>query len=280
MCPPRYFEVTYRINPWMDPAQTVVDRTRAFAQWSALREALARSARIIEIAPLPGLPDMVFTANAGLVLRGQAVVSRFLHAERRGEEAPFRTFFEAHGFAVEVLPDEMFFEGAGDALFDRRSSILWAGSGWRSLPQGHEWLSRKLGCEVVSLELVDPRFYHLDTCFCPLADGALLYYPGAFSPASQASVEAHVAPRDRIAVSLEDALRFTCNAVNLGSRIALHAISLPLRQTLESRGFEVMETPLDEFLKAGGSAKCLTLRLDETLAPGFETNGADSRSPC
>ncbi|EQD43966.1 Amidinotransferase, partial [mine drainage metagenome] len=224
MCPSRHFEVIYRINPWMDPGQTVVDRTRAFAQWSALREILAGSARIIEIEPLPGLPDMVFTANAGLVLHNLAIVSRFLHAERRSEEAPFRAFFEAHHFTVETLPEAMFFEGAGDALFDRREPILWAGSGWRSLPQGHEWLSRILGCEVVSLELVEPRFYHLDTCFCPLADGALLYYPGAFSPASQAAIEARIAPRDRIAVGLDDALHFTCNAVNLGSRIVLHAI--------------------------------------------------------
>jgi N-dimethylarginine dimethylaminohydrolase len=280
MCPPRHFEVTYRINPWMDPGQSVVDRSRALAQWGALREMLSRSARIIEIAPLPGLPDMVFTANAGLVLGSQAIVSRFLHPERRGEETPFRSFFEAHGFTVDVLPEQMFFEGAGDALFDRRAPILWAGAGWRSLPQGHEWLSQKLRCEVVSLELVDPRFYHLDTCFCPLTDGSLLYYPGAFTPASLTRIEARIPPPDRIAVNLDDALHFTCNAVNVGSQITLNVISSPLRKTLERRGFEVTETPLDEFLKAGGSAKCLTLRLDEQLAQGPGALHAPEGSPC
>ena len=278
MCPPWHFEVTYRINPWMDPGQRTVDRDRAKAQWTQLRAILAQSSEIVEIDPLPGLPDMVFTANAGLVLGGQVVLSRFRHVERRGEEAPFRAFFRSRGATIEALPDEMFFEGAGDALFDRRLPILWAGSGLRSLLQGHEWLSLKLGCAVVSLELVDPRFYHLDTCFCPLADGSLLYYPAAFSPASQEAIETHVLPRERIAVTLEDALQFACNAVNQGTRITLHALSSPLRKALESRGFEVVETPLDEFLKAGGSAKCLTLRLDEALAPGSPGDRTGSRS--
>lgn len=266
MCPPRHFEVTYRINPWMDPGQSVVDPSRAQTQWQTLRGILARLARIVEVNPLPGLPDMVFTANAGLVLGRKAVVSRFRYPERRGEEEPFRAFFASREFTVETLPGTMYFEGAGDALFDRRLPILWAGSGLRSRAEGHAWLSRQLACEVVSLELVDPRFYHLDTCFCPLSDGALLYYPEAFSPASQAEIAARIPAEDRIVVELEDALRFSCNAVNLGSHVVLHAVSAALRVRLEARGFKVTEAPLDEFLKAGGSAKCLTLRLDEALA--------------
>ncbi len=266
MCPPRHFEVSYRINPWMEPGHVVVDRDRAQAQWHALRELLAQWAEVVELEPAPGFPDMVFTANAGLVLGRRVVVSRFYHEERKGESPYFLRFFESRGFEIEPLPESIFFEGAGDALFDRGKPRLWAGSGWRTDRRGHAWLSRILGCEVLGLELVDPRFYHLDTCFCPLNDGSLLYYPAAFSEDSQRLIAAHVPAEQRVAVEAQDALSFSCNAVNIDRVVVLHAASAALRKTLEQRGFSIRVTPLDEFLKAGGSAKCLTLKLHEELA--------------
>ena len=266
MCPPRHFEVSYRINPWMNPDHGVVDRARALAQWQALRDLLARWTEIVELEPAPGFPDMVFTANAGLVLGRKAVVSRFYHEERKGESPFFQQFFESRDFEIQPLPDSIYFEGAGDALFDRGAPLLWAGSGWRTDRRGHAWLGRTLGCEVLGLELVDPRFYHLDTCFCPLNDGSLLYYPAAFSENSQRLIAERVSIGRRMVVDTNDALAFSCNAVNIDRAVVLHDASPGLREALERRGFSVHVCPLDEFLKAGGSAKCLTLKLDEELA--------------
>jgi N-dimethylarginine dimethylaminohydrolase len=253
----------------MDPGHGVVDRDRALAQWQALRDLLAQWSPIVELEPVPGFPDMVFTANAGLVLGRKAVVSRFYHEERKGESPYFQHFFESRHFEIHPLPDAIYFEGAGDALFDRGAPRLWAGSGWRTDRSGHGWLARTLGCEVVGLELVDPRFYHLDTCFCPLSDGSLLYYPAAFSENSQSLIAERIPATRRVAVETQDALAFSCNAVNIDRAVVLHAASPALREALEHRGFSVQVSPLDEFLKAGGSAKCLTLKLEEELAsPG------------
>ena len=230
------------------------------------------------VAPQPGLPDMVFTANAGLVLRKEVVLARFFHPERRGEEANFRDWFSAHGFRVHELPRELPFEGAGDALWDASRNVVWAAYGMRTELESHPQLARFLQVEVVSLRLIDQRFYHLDTCFCPLESGALLYYPAAFDVHSNRVIEAHVPADRRIAVSETDAIQFACNAVNLGRKIFLNRASAELKQNLRATGgAEAVEIPLGEFLKAGGSAKCLTLRLDEGAAPAGAHSTVENR---
>jgi len=264
MCPPTHFAVDYVINPWMDGHVDGVDPARATAQWRALREAVARHADVALVEPAPGLPDMPFTANAGLVRGNVFVPSRFRHAQRRGEEALFAAWFRAHGFEVRELPPGLDFEGAGDALFDRGAARLWVGHGHRSDAGAAGALAGLLGIEAIALHLVDPRFYHLDTCFCPLADGWLLYYPPAFDAEAQAAIAAKVPAARRIAVDEADALAFACNAVGLGRQVLLNAAGDALLAKLREAGFAAVQTPLDEFLKAGGSAKCLTLRLDES----------------
>lgn len=262
MCPPTHFSVDYDINPWMTGNRDQADRGRAQRQWENLHALVADAADVELIPHVPGLPDMVFTANAGLVYRDLAVPSRFRHAERAGEEPHFTQWFAGARFAVDLL-DGIEFEGAGDALLDRAAPRLWFGYGHRSDARAAAALQERLGLEVVPLRLVDPRFYHLDTCLCPLSGGELLYFPAAFDETAQAAIAARVPEDQRIAVSEEDALAFACNAVNLDNVVILNRASAALRQALAAHGYRVRETPLDEFLKAGGSAKCLTLRLDE-----------------
>ncbi|MCD9028619.1 nitrate reductase [Luteimonas sp. BDR2-5] len=263
MCPPTHFAVDYVINPWMHGNQGSADPERARRQWQALVDVIATRATVECIEAGPGLPDMPFTANAGLVLGTTFVPSRFRHAERRGEEARFIDWFERRGFRVRTLPDTLAFEGAGDALLDRGQALLWLGHGHRSDAAAAPEIERMLGIETVPLQLVDPRFYHLDTCFCPLSGGGLMYCPDAFDAASRATIEARVPADLRLPMDDADALAFSCNAVDLGDLLVLHRASDGLRRRLGDAGHAVHEVPLDEFLKAGGSAKCLTLRLDE-----------------
>jgi len=260
MCPPDFFGVSYVINPWMEGQQGHTEAAVARAQWKALLGEVARRANVSLIAPQPGLPDLVFTANAGLVLDGRVLLSRFRRAQRRGEEALFRAWFQKAGYPVFPTPAGLAFEGAGDALVDEEGKI-WLGHGFRSDEAMAPALARMFSRETIPLRLVDPRFYHLDTCFCPLPGGDLLYYPDAFDPDSRAIIEARVAPEQRIAAEEADALKFCCNAVALGKTLLLNDASPPLRESLRARGLALVALPLTQFIKAGGAAKCLTLRI-------------------
>jgi len=270
MCSPDHYEVDYVINPWMEGNIHKSSRDRAVEQWQGLYHLIQKRAIVDLVTPAVGWPDMVFTANAGLVLGDRVVLSRFLHRERQGEEPYFKTWFASNGFKVYELPKELPFEGAGDALFDREGRWLWAGYGFRSELDAHAYLSDWLDIEVLSLRLVDERFYHLDTCFCPLTSGYLLYYPPAFDAYSNRLIELRVPVEKRISVAEADADVFACNSVNLGSIIIMNRASTNLTQQLNELGFEVWETPLTEFLKAGGAAKCLTLRVTEPVPTGRE----------
>lgn len=261
MCSPRLYSVNYVINPWMSGNIGAASQARAMEQWQRLYNTLSDLTEVHLVEPVSGSPDMVFTANAGLARSGIVALSSFLCPERQGEEPHFRRWFQDAGYKVVDLPRETPFEGEGDALFSTDGSHLWVGYGTRTAAASHAALRALWNTEVVSLHLVDPRFYHLDTCFAPLADGSLLYFPPAFSPESLRAIESFYAPEQRIAVSEADALCFACNAVNLEQHIVLNHISPALEHTLRDRGFEVTQLPLDEFLKAGGAAKCLVMKL-------------------
>ncbi|MFZ4665358.1 MAG: TIGR00300 family protein [Prochlorotrichaceae cyanobacterium] len=265
MCAPDYYDVDYVINPWMEGNVHRSSREMAAEQWHKLHHIIKDHVAVDLVPPEKGWPDMVFTANAGLVLGKTVVLSRFFHKERQGEEPYFKAWFESQGFTVKELPPELPFEGAGDALLDREGRWLWAGYGFRSELDSHPYIAEWLDIEVLSLRLVDQRFYHLDTCFCPLTDGYLLYYPPAFDAYSNRIIEMRVAPDKRITVSDGDADHFACNAVNLDRTVIMNWVSNELKQELASKGFRVIETPLTEFLKAGGAAKCLTLRITEPV---------------
>jgi len=265
MCPPDHYGIEYEINPWMNRSLGAV-RTLAFSQWKALHAALASLGATIELLePQPGLPDLVFTANAGLMFRELFLSSRFKHEVRAKESPVFDAWFAAHEFEVEHMPPDHFHEGAGDALFC--GDVLFAGYRQRSDAASHQWVAQRLGVRCLPLELVNPRFYHLDTCFCPIAPGRAIYFPGAFDDYGKRVLAAHVP--ELIPVVEPEAHRFGCNAVVVGKSIVHNSGCPNLAESLSKAGFTSIEVELDEFLKAGGSAKCLTLRLDGEDAAGW-----------
>lgn len=264
MCPPTYYEVRYAINPWMEKSGSgSVDQGRAQLQWQSL-VAKVRECRPVSVMDAePAAPDMCFTANAGLVRGSNFVRSNFLHDERRVEERPFARWFSERGFTCHVLPRDVCFEGAGDALFDVDAERLWMGHGMRTDLAAAALVQDLLGVIVTPLRLVDPRFYHLDTCFCPLANGSLVYYPPAFDAASIELIEAAFDAPSRIMIDEQDALHFACNMIDLGQEVLVTNASEALQRSLATHGVRVTVLELDEFIKAGGGAKCMALPIDD-----------------
>lgn len=270
MCPPDYYGIEYEINPWMD-LQVRSDPEESRRQWSALHAVLLDLGVKVELMkPSKGLPDLVFTANAGLVFGRRFLSARFRHGARQGETPHFDAWFAAHGFEVETLPPGLFFEGAGDALFC--GEALFAGYRFRSDARGHQWIGEHLGVEALPLELVDPRFYHLDTCFCPVSPETAIYYPGAFDDYGRAVLAERVPAL--IEVAADEATSFCCNAVVVGRTVVLNEGAPKLARELIRRGLTVRSVRLTEFIKAGGSAKCLTLRLDGEEAASWKARMA------
>jgi N-dimethylarginine dimethylaminohydrolase len=259
MCAPKFFDVCYVINPWMEGNLGKVDKALAQQQWQNLYDFVAGRASVSLIAPVAGLPDMVFTANAGLVHNNDVIVSSFLHAERQPEAKHFERFFSSQGYSVKHLGEGTIFEGAGDALFDTQGR-LWVGSGIRSDAHALDEIKAVLEVEAIGLELVNPHWYHLDTCFCPLPQGQALAYAKAFSRKSVAALN-DAFGENIIWVSDEDAKNFACNAVAIDQAIIIHKASGELKDALVQHGLEVIETDVSEFLKSGGSCKCLTLQI-------------------
>ncbi len=261
VCPPDHFRIDYAINPWMSQS-SVVDLAEARRQWDGLMELLEieLGVQLERMVPVPGLPDLVFTANAGVVVGDHAVPSRFRHPERQREEAFFEAWFERNGYEVRPLEEGLYFEGAGDVL---GVPDLWLGAyRQRSDIRAYTELSALFEREIIPVELVDDRFYHLDTCFCPLSGGEVLYHPAAFDSYALAVITQRLDEHRRLAVPERDAHRFACNAVCVGEHVVLPAGCDETAALLGERGYRPHPVLLDEFLKAGGTAKCLTLALD------------------
>ena len=259
LCPPEHYGIEYEINPWMDRARKA-DPALAGTQWQGLHDALRSLGCQIElIAPQPRLPDMVFTANAGLLAGKTFIRSNFRFKERRGEEAHFEKWFAGRDYKIARLPEGLFFEGEGDALFS--GDVLFCGYRFRSDIRSHQLIGEILKCLVISVELVEDRFYHLDTCFCPLPDGGAIWFPGAFDEYGRRAIRHHIP--SLIDVAPEEAARFACNAVVLGKDIVLPDASPKLCAALTERGYHPHPLPMTEFLKAGGACKCLVLFLPQ-----------------
>jgi len=268
MCPPDYYGVEYEINPWMKRDQPP-DHALAVRQWNDLRQVLSDAgAKILLQKPVRGLPDLVFTANAAMIHRREAMLARFRFPERQGEEQHDAQWLLASGFHVHRLPSDVYFEGAGDALFC--GDTLFAGYRIRSDVRGLQQIGELFRCRVIALELVDPYYYHLDTCFCPLAAGMAVYHPEAFDQYGR-DVLKELVP-ELIPIAEVEARRFACNAVVVGRTVVTNTGCPSLHRELAERGFTPRETSLDEFTKAGGSAKCLTLRLDGEEAANWRSN--------
>jgi N-dimethylarginine dimethylaminohydrolase len=256
MCPPEHFAVTYAINPWMEPGKPT-DAARAMRQWAALRQVyldLGHGVRTIE--PVPGLPDMVFAANGATVAGGKVLGSRFRYPQRAREADAYLAWFRASGYA-EVRAPGCVHEGEGDILF--AGGTLLAGHGFRSDQGVAAELSDLFGLPVVSLRLVDPRFYHLDTALCVLDRDTAMYYPAAFDDTGRAAIAAQFS--ELIEAKDEDAEVLGLNAVSDGRHVVLPAQAAGLAAQLRQRGFEPVGVDVSELLKAGGGPKCCTLEL-------------------
>jgi N-dimethylarginine dimethylaminohydrolase len=285
MCRPEHFGVDYAINPWMNPkswaheSKTLVDASRR--EWVALYRVLAGFGAAIELVPpVPRLPDLVFTANAAVVLDRKALLARFRYPERRGEEEHYETAFralQARGLVdtVAKLPGDLVLEGAGDCVWDRARNLFWTGYGPRSDCAAADLIKDMFEVDAVPLELPDPRFYHLDTALCPLSRGEVMFVPAAFTPEAMSAICERVSPMHRIAVAIDDACRLAANAICVGDAIVMSGCSEHLRYQLAERGYRVVATPLPSFLRSGGAAFCLTLRLDRRSNAGaVEDNAA------
>jgi N-dimethylarginine dimethylaminohydrolase len=276
MCRPEHFAVSYAINPWMDPSSWARDRrahAAAARQWEALHDKLIEHGAAVEfVPPAAGLPDLVFTANGAVVLDREVLLARFRHPERQREEAHFEKAFralQAHGLVdgIRKLPDNLVLEGAGDCVWDGKRKLFWMGYGPRSDFEARHAVADLFGQDVLALELADPRFYHMDTALAPLPHGEVMYLPGAFTAAGSAAIRDRVASHDRIAIAFEDARRFAANTVCLGDTLTMSGCGARLRAELNERGYQVVTTPLTSFLRSGGAAFCLTLRLDRESLP-------------
>ena len=263
MCAPQWYDIDYVINPWMAGNVHRPSRDLAFAQWKRLNLELQEIADVRLIPAVPGSPDMVFVGHTAAVQHGIAAVSSFAHPQRQPEEKPIRRWLQDHGFILWDTPRETAFEGEGDALFDAEGRHLWVAHGVRTCLNCHRHIADAWKVDVTSLHLVDPRFYHLDTCFAPLAGGFAMYFPGAFDAASLAAIEAAYPASKRIPVSEQEAVAFACNVINVGERILMHKVASDLCHRLTECGFDVLQLDLSEFLKGGGSAKSLVLRLSD-----------------
>ncbi|WP_369405969.1 dimethylargininase [Streptacidiphilus carbonis] len=256
MCPPEYFAVDYAINPWMDPSRPT-DATAALSQWQELCRVLRALGHVVDLVePVPGLPDMVFAANAATVVEGRVLVAAFRHRQRAPESAVFQAWFDAVGFD-QVRRAARINEGEGDHLLV--GDIILAGSGFRTETESQPETADYLRRQVVNLTLIDPRFYHLDTALTVLGPDQVMYYPDAFSPRSRATLE-HLFPQALLADE-QDAVAFGMNAISDGYHVVLPTAAAGLAVRLKERGYEPVSVNVDELMKAGGGPKCCTLNL-------------------
>lgn len=266
MCRPDHFTVSYEINPWMD-ASLPTDRDLAVTQWQALHDLYVSLGHTVElIDPVPDLPDMVFAANGATVLDGVVLSAHFHHEERRGEGPAYLRWFAERGYEAHTATEVN--EGQGDVLLV--GGLLLAGTGFRTTLAAHAELQEMLGRPVISLSLVDPHFYHLDTALTVLDSSEeraeIAYYPAAFSPGSQ-RVLRRLFP-DALTVASEDAAALGLNAVSDGRHVVVSPQAVTYQEQLRERGFEPIPVDTSELLKGGGGAKCCTLELCTTSTPG------------
>ena len=256
LCEPKFFDVEYSINPWM--AGEKVDKTKALDQWSNLKDKIiSLGAEVKQIDPIKNLPDMIFTANCGIVHNQQFVLSRMRHQERQPESTHFRKWFKNNEYTVVDLMPGVYFEGRGDVIVYK--DYLIAGHGFRSTKTALEIVSNVLNLELFDLALADPRFYHLDTCFCIVSETQAIYYPGAFKPGEIEKLSGVI---DLIPIDDSDARLFACNSMLVGGELLVPDNDLVVNSALrEKYGITCTQVIVSEFLKSGGSIQCLCLRI-------------------
>lgn len=255
MCNPEYFTVSYEINPWMN-VRNQVNNFLAIQQWENLVSKIeSLGAEVYTMSGHPELPDIVFTANAGTIIDNQVLVSKFKYKERQPESVIYKTWFEKNGYSV--LETDLDFEGAGDALFCNNTCYF--GYGFRSNKDSYFQNSEFFGKSVKFLRLINPYFYHLDTCFCPLSKNDALIFPGAFSEEDFQLLEPDL---NLLTVPEDEAVKFACNSICIDKTVIIASGCDKTAEILTNAGYKVVTVKLDQFSLSGGNGKCLTLRLD------------------
>jgi N-dimethylarginine dimethylaminohydrolase len=256
LCPPDYFKIDYSINPWM--TGELIDIKIAKTQWLNLVKAIQESGGVVKtIAPIQGLPDMVFTANAGIVKEDTFIVSSMKHDQRKPESMHFQNWFQKNSYDIVCTIPGVSFEGCGDSLIHFNTLI--GGYGYRSDLLALEITAGALGLDLVYLKLAYPRYYHLDTCFCKVSDTHAIYYPGAFKPGEVEKLKNII---ELIPISECDARLFMCNSMLVNETLLIPSRESNIEKTLQSNlGIKTRVVNVSEFLKSGGSIQCLSLRL-------------------
>lgn len=258
MCRPDYFRIAYEINPWMN-VHNPSDAALAHQQWNRLNEAITGAgAGISLIKPVAGLPDMVFTANAGLVKDDKVILSNFRHRERQGEEIYYEKWFTEKGYHCHSISSGSAFEGAGDAIFYKDMMLL--AHGFRTDTSAFRYVGDIMEMGYMAIELVNPHFYHLDTCLQYFEEiDLIIYYPDAFSTEGRNRIEE--LPSDIMRLSIDDAYSFVCNSVCINRRLLLDKCSEKLAERLADYGLDIIHIDTSEFMKSGGSVRCMVLEL-------------------
>ena len=258
MCKPDYFKIAYEINPWMN-INVPADIVRAKEQWEAIYNTiLSLGVKVSLIEPVEGLPDLVFTANAGLVHGKKVILSHFKYPERQPEERYFEKWFSNHDYTCYKLPKGVHFEGEGDAVYYK--DILLLGHGFRTELSSHTHIGDITGKAYKSLRLINPHYYHLDTCLLFIeALDLIIYYPGAFDYEGIEIIEG--LPSRTLRIYEEDAGLFACNSVCSGTKLLLYKSTERLADKLNELGLEIIPLDTSEFMKSGGSVRCMVLRL-------------------
>lgn len=254
VCPPTSFTLAYEINTWMDTTNKI-NTTVATQQWQTLCNTLTQAGADVKTIAGDLYPDSVFIANAGLIYNNTFILSRFRFPQRQAEEPIWQDVFEQEGYTIIQPPEEHYFEGAGDALFFRDHLI--GGTGFRSTKNTYNWIEQTQQLPTLPVELIDPHFYHLDTCFCPLDTNTSLIYKNAFSKQSFEDIQR--LGGTLIEVTKEEAHRFACNAIAVHNTVILPTGNTDTESTLIKNGFSPFCIPMDEYMKSGGAAKCCTL---------------------
>jgi N-dimethylarginine dimethylaminohydrolase len=258
MCPPDYFEIKYSINPWMNPAIRV-NKEEAFKQYNALKNAFEKAGgKIIELVPGKNLPDMVYTSNAGYAEGDVFIKANFKAHQRQHESNNAEKYFKHNGYQVFDIPENIIFEGEGDLI--RSKSKYFFGWGQRSDLIANDYLEDIIGKEIISLELVNPYFYHLDTCLAPLNDNIVVINDSAFS--EESLVKIYEKFRTVITTNEQDNSVLASNLLVIDNTVFIgKGISDDLKEGITKLKFKVIETEMSEFLKGGGSVKCLALEI-------------------
>lgn len=269
VCRPEYFDVSYEINPWMRPDEWS-DNHYSIAQKEHIKyeiELQKLGAELYYLPPVPNLPDLVFTANGGVLLNKKVLISKFKYPQRQPEEVYFEAIFNIwknDGLVTDVIHSPVTFEGAGDCLWDPFRKLFWMGYSQRSSYEARYIIEDYFGVEVIPLELATPKFYHLDTAFCPLQNGEIIFHPDAFTLDSLSTITNNVDDRNFIIPSdSEDHDSLSMNAVNIDNNIIFSKCSTSLEYMLYEVGYNVIRSPLTSFLRSGGGPKCLVLKMDD-----------------